>query len=75
VIIAIIAIIGLGACHSEKSVSNIDEKTEPDTSSHEVDWQVYDFGHYPHSSVFRDVAIIDENNIWVVGEIIPENVY
>jgi hypothetical protein len=35
-IIAIIAIIGLGACHSEKSVSNIDEKTEPDTSSHEV---------------------------------------
>jgi hypothetical protein len=74
-IIAIIAIIGLGACHSEKSVSNIDEKTEPDTSRHEVDWQVYDFGHYPRSSVFRDVAIIDENNIWVVGSIYTENVH
>ena len=37
-------------------------------TSHNFTWQVFTFGEYSHS-VLRDVAIIDENNIWAVGEI------
>ncbi|MEJ2193291.1 MAG: glucosyl transferase [Ignavibacteriaceae bacterium] len=39
-----------------------------DTTSHNFSWQSWTFGEHS-SSVLRDVAIIDENNIWVVGEI------
>jgi hypothetical protein len=37
------------------------------TSSHEFSWEVDTLGIFP--SIFRDVAVIDENNVWAVGEI------
>ena len=37
-------------------------------SSRDFEWQTFTFGEHS-SSILRDVAIIDENNIWVVGEI------
>ena len=39
-----------------------------DTTSHDFTWQTFTFGEHS-SSVFYDVAVIDENNIWAVGEI------
>ena len=39
-----------------------------DTTSHDFTWQVFEFGNCGNSVLF-DVAIIDENNIWAVGEI------
>ncbi|MFA6980425.1 MAG: glucosyl transferase [Ignavibacteriaceae bacterium] len=39
-----------------------------DTISHNFSWQTFTFGEHS-SSVLYDVAIIDENNIWAVGEI------
>jgi hypothetical protein len=43
--------------------------TTMDTTSHEFTWQSWDFGGDCGSSSLYDVAIIDENNIWAVGEI------
>ena len=40
-----------------------------DTTSHNFTWQTFTFGGEAGSSVLNDVAIIDENNIWAVGEI------
>ena len=41
-----------------------------DTTSHNFTWQTFTFGNAgAGSSVLYDVAIIDENNIWAVGEI------
>ena len=45
--------------------------TTMDTTSHEFTFTVDTLGGY--GSVLRDVAIIDENNIWVVGEIYVKN--
>ncbi len=42
--------------------------TTMDTTSHNFTWQTWTFGEHS-SSVLNDVAIIDENNIWAVGEI------
>jgi hypothetical protein len=42
--------------------------TTLDTTSHNFTWQTWTFGEHS-SSVLRDVAIIDENNILAVGEI------
>ena len=39
-----------------------------DTTSHNFTWETWTFGEHS-SSVLNDVAIIDENNIWAVGEI------
>jgi hypothetical protein len=39
-----------------------------DTTSHNFTWQTFEFGEYGNS-VLYDVAIINENNIWAVGEI------
>ncbi len=39
------------------------------TTSHNFTWQKFEFGGIGGSSVLNDVAIIDENNIWAVGEI------
>jgi hypothetical protein len=43
--------------------------TTMDTTSHDFTWQIFEFGGTGGSSVLYDVAIIDENNIWAVGEI------
>ncbi len=42
--------------------------TTMDTTSHNFSFETFTFGTIG-SSVLRDVAIIDENNIWAVGEI------
>jgi hypothetical protein len=51
------------------ALSNELSITTMDTTSHKFQWDSYTFGGYHGSSVFYDVAIIDENNIWAVGEI------
>jgi hypothetical protein len=43
------------------------EATTLDTTSHDYTWETYTFGDY--SSVLHDLAIVDESNIWAVGEI------
>ncbi|MEP0862141.1 MAG: glucosyl transferase [Ignavibacterium sp.] len=42
--------------------------TTMDTTSHNFTWQSWEFGTIGSSTLY-DVAIIDENNIWAVGEI------
>jgi len=41
---------------------------DSDTTSHNFTWEIFTFGDHASSSL-SDVAIIDENNIWAVGEI------
>jgi len=54
---------------SNQSVtSNELSVTTMDTTSHNFTWQTFTFGEHGNS-VLRDVAIIDENNIWAVGKI------
>lgn len=48
--------------------SNEISVTTMDTTSHNFTWQTWTFGEHS-SSVLYDVAIINENNIWAVGEI------
>ncbi|NOX65840.1 MAG: hypothetical protein GXO85_08580 [Chlorobi bacterium] len=43
-----------------------------DTTSHNFAWETYTFGGVNGSSYLKDVAIINENNIWAVGEIHTE---
>ncbi|HKB87747.1 MAG TPA: hypothetical protein VKD08_16335, partial [Ignavibacteriaceae bacterium] len=40
-----------------------------DTTSHNFTWQTWTFGGDAGSCTLYDVAIINENNIWAVGEI------
>ncbi len=42
--------------------------TTMQSTSHNFTWQTFTFGEHSSSSLY-DVAIIDENNIWAVGEI------
>ena len=59
--------------------SNLLNVTTMDTISHNFTWQTFTFGGTAGSSTLNDVAIIDENNIWAVGEIYvadtSQNVY
>lgn len=48
--------------------SNAITATTLDTTSHNFTWQTFTFGQHS-SSLLYDVAIINENNIWAVGEI------
>jgi hypothetical protein len=48
--------------------SNKITATTLDTTSHNFSWQTFTFGEHS-SSMLNDVAIIDENNIWTVGDI------
>lgn len=43
--------------------------TTMDTTSHDFTFETFTFGGTAGSSVIYDVAIINENNIWAVGEI------
>ncbi|MBU2508613.1 MAG: glucosyl transferase, partial [Bacteroidetes bacterium] len=45
------------------------EAVTMDTTSHNFSWETFTFGGQGGSSALYDVAIIDENNIWAVGEI------
>lgn len=46
--------------------SNILQAATMDTTSHNFTWETFTIGK---NGILRDVAIIDENNIWAVGEI------
>ena len=48
--------------------SNKLTSTTMDTTSHNFTWQSWTFGEHSNSILY-DVAIINENNIWAVGEI------
>lgn len=43
--------------------------TTMDTTSHNFTWQTFEFGIQTNVSRLFDVAIINKNNIWAVGEI------
>ncbi|MBU2508741.1 MAG: glucosyl transferase [Bacteroidetes bacterium] len=45
------------------------EAVTMDTTSHNFTWQTFTFGGNGGSSYLKDVAIINENDIWAVGEI------
>ena len=50
--------------------SDIVSVTTMDTTSHNFTWQTYTFGDGSGgSSYLKDVAIVNENDIWAVGEI------
>ena len=49
--------------------SNSVNVTTMDTTSHNFTFETFTFGGTAGSSTLYDVAIIDENNIWAVGEI------
>jgi hypothetical protein len=49
-------------------VSNEVSFTTMDTTSHNFTWQIFEFGNFG-TSILYDVAIINENDIWAVGEI------
>jgi hypothetical protein len=56
--------------HQESSISsNRVTATTLDTSSHNFTWQTFEFGIQTNVSRLFDVAIINENDIWAVGEI------
>ena len=54
----------LTGCNTTEPIDN----SGVGTTSHNFTWQKFTFGGAETSSLF-DVAIIDENNIWAVGEI------
>jgi hypothetical protein len=46
--------------------------TTMDTTTHEFEWETFSFGGQVGSSTFYDVAIINENDIWAVGELFAD---
>ncbi|MCH7722856.1 MAG: glucosyl transferase [Bacteroidetes bacterium] len=54
--------------HTNEVKSNVLTVTTMDTTSHNFTWQTWTFGEHS-SSVLYDVAIINEDCIWAVGEI------
>lgn len=57
----------LAANNQQQTTNEVIAKTM-DTTSHNFTWQTFTFGENSSSTLY-DVAIIDENNIWAVGEI------
>ena len=57
--------------NNETIKSNKLSITTMDTTSHNFTWETFTFGN--RNSVLKDVAIINENNIWAVGEIRTED--
>ena len=55
--------------HTGEITSNSVSVTTMDTTSHKFTWQTYTCGGQAGSCVLNDIAIIDKNNIWAVGEI------
>ncbi len=58
-----------GTCECEEGYHWNEDETQCllDTTSHEFVWEIDTMGNY--GSYLMDVAIIDENNVWVVGYI------
>ncbi len=61
--------LGLLSCSNDSSPTKPSEPVLPDTTSHEFIWQIQTFGGGAGSSYLSDIAIVDENNIWAVGQI------
>ncbi|MCK9426397.1 MAG: glucosyl transferase [Ignavibacteriaceae bacterium] len=55
------------ANNQQQTTNEVIAKTM-DTTTHNFTWQTFTFGEHSSSTLY-DVAIIDENNIWAVGEI------
>ncbi len=51
----------------QKNGTGPDKNKEPDTTSHDILWQIDTIGSY--GSIFRDVAVINDTLIWAVGQI------
>jgi hypothetical protein len=45
-----------------------------DTTSHDFQWESFTFGGSGGSSYLQDVAIVNENDIWAVGEIYADSI-
>jgi hypothetical protein len=58
----------LNTTNNPLPTTNEVQLTAMDTTSHNFTWQTFEFGQHS-SSILYDVAIINENNIWAVGEI------
>lgn len=58
-----------GGGQASSHTSNELSVTTMDTTSHNFTFETYTFGGTAGSSTLYDVAIINENNIWAVGEI------
>jgi hypothetical protein len=57
----------------EKAYGTAEVKvTTMDTTTHEFEWETFNFGGQVGSSTFYDVAIINENDIWAVGELFAD---
>jgi hypothetical protein len=55
--------------NEHQATSNELSVTTLDTTSHNFTFETFTFGGTAGSSILYDVAIINENNIWAVGEI------
>jgi len=58
----------LTGANNQKAVSGSVQIQTMDTTSHNFTWQTFTFGGQGGSSTLYDVAIINENDIWAVGE-------
>lgn len=59
----------VGSC--DNSTENKGDN-EPDSTTQNFTFEEYEFGDGSSSSLFKDVWIFDENNIWVVGEVLDD---
>ncbi|HEX3073771.1 MAG TPA: hypothetical protein VHP30_09185, partial [Ignavibacteriales bacterium] len=59
----------VGSC--DNSTENKGDN-EPDSTTQNFTFEEYEFGDGSSSSYFNDVWIFDENNIWVVGEVLDD---
>jgi len=59
----------------KKQIATSDERTVTtmDTTSHNFQWQTFEFPSPYGSASLYDVAIINENDIWAVGEIYADS--
>jgi hypothetical protein len=56
----------------EKNFTGV-KQSGPDTTSHDFEWKIYTFDSPYGSGDLYDVTIIDENDLWVVGEIYSDS--
>ena len=73
-VIALFCFLGVD-CKDKPPIVPPDDK--PDTTSHNFTFTTYTFGGTGGSSYFKDVAIINDSDIWAVGAIYtsPETTY
>ncbi len=64
--------LGLLSCSNDSSPTKPPEPVLPDTTSHEFAWEILNFGD-GNASKLHDVCIIDEDDIWAVGEIFVQD--